>query len=170
MFFFFCFFFGFFFFKSGWCSWLSRAPHTREVPSSILGSDTFFFVVFRRFFELFPPQNRARCLFHTPTVVGRCAGSPPTAIPRQEPPTDRSIFWPLTHEGERLSENNRRPFLNVLSRSSKCLIGAWAESRWLSRSSKKRSKKMRSWGNLKPVFRLLKKKGRERARARSRPF
>ena len=25
----------------GWCSWLSRAPHTREVPSSILGSSTF---------------------------------------------------------------------------------------------------------------------------------
>ena len=27
----------------GWCSWLSRAPHTREVPSSILGSNMFFF-------------------------------------------------------------------------------------------------------------------------------
>ena len=28
--------------KLGWCSWLSRAPHTREVPSSILGSNIFF--------------------------------------------------------------------------------------------------------------------------------
>ena len=27
--------------KLGWCSWLSRAPHTREVPSSILGSNIF---------------------------------------------------------------------------------------------------------------------------------
>ena len=26
----------------GWCSWLSRAPHTREVPSSILGSNIYF--------------------------------------------------------------------------------------------------------------------------------
>jgi hypothetical protein len=26
----------------GWCSWLSRAPHTREVPSSILGSSKTF--------------------------------------------------------------------------------------------------------------------------------
>ena len=27
----------------GWCSWLSRAPHTREVPSSILGSNNFLY-------------------------------------------------------------------------------------------------------------------------------
>ena len=30
----------------GWCSWLSRAPHTREVPSSILGSNIFIFLFF----------------------------------------------------------------------------------------------------------------------------
>src|SRR4051812_36394278 len=33
--------------KFGWCSWLSRAPNTREVPSSILGSNSFFCVFFR---------------------------------------------------------------------------------------------------------------------------
>ena len=32
----------------GWCSWLSRVPHTHEVPSSILGLSTCF-VLFRFF-------------------------------------------------------------------------------------------------------------------------
>jgi hypothetical protein len=32
--------------RLGWCSWLSRMPHTHEVPSSILGSsiDSFLFL------------------------------------------------------------------------------------------------------------------------------
>jgi hypothetical protein len=28
--------------ESGWCSWLSRSPHTRKVPGSNPGLDIFF--------------------------------------------------------------------------------------------------------------------------------
>ena len=32
--------------KFGWCSWLSHPPDTREVPSSSLGSNSFFESIF----------------------------------------------------------------------------------------------------------------------------
>ena len=69
----------------------------------------------------------------------------------------RSTFLPVTREGERLSENDRRPFMIFFLSSTKCLSQARAESLWLARSSKKKSKKMRRWGNLRSRFLLTKK-------------
>jgi hypothetical protein len=109
--------------------------------------------------DFFSSQNMFDPTFRTTPILLPWLATSAIAILGQKQTLQQSTFFIVTRERERLSENDRRTFLNIFPSSTKCLSEARAESRWLARSSKKRSKKMRRWGIFRFAFALIGRKG-----------